>query len=134
MLHWQGQALDLLHRTGEDPRTFVCLAQTSVTSDSDDTFHQINVVAFSSDPDSNPDHYPDPATKAVEDVTTEEVMTTYENYGPEVKTLLSCMVNPTKWKINVVYPHIPPEKWTKGPVAILGDAVSTRSFMAQLRN
>jgi salicylate hydroxylase len=76
-----------------------------------------------SDPNSAVEHFPPPTAVAVQDVTLEEVLSAYEGYGPEVTTLLSCARNPTKWNINVVYPHIPPEKWVKDRVAILGDAV-----------
>ncbi|EKM61811.1 uncharacterized protein PHACADRAFT_248683 [Phanerochaete carnosa HHB-10118-sp] len=82
----------------------------------------INVVAFSADSDSDPEHYPSPSTEAVQQVSVEEVLAAYDGWGPEVRNLLSCAVNPTKWSINVVYPPIPPERWARGPVAILGDA------------
>ena len=86
--------------------------------------HQINVVAFVSSPDSSPERYAPPALSAVQHVTTAEVLAAYEGWGPEVTSLLSCMDNPTKWSISVVYPPIRAENWTRGPVAILGDAVS----------
>lgn len=82
----------------------------------------INVVAFSSDADSDPEHYPPASIEPAERVSTEHVLATYEGWGPEVRNLLSCGDNPTRWTINVVYPPIPPEKWVRGPVAILGDA------------
>ena len=82
----------------------------------------MNVVAFSADADSNPDHYPPPSNETVQKVSVEEVLAAYEGWGPEVRDLLGCAENPTKWTINVVYPPIPPEKWVRGPVAILGDA------------
>ena len=58
------------------------------------------------------------------EVALEEVLNAYEGWGPEVTNLLGCMEKPTKWSINVVYPPIPPEKWVKDRVAVLGDAVS----------
>ncbi|KIP02135.1 hypothetical protein PHLGIDRAFT_112385 [Phlebiopsis gigantea 11061_1 CR5-6] len=82
----------------------------------------INVVAFASDPDSSPEKFSPPALSAVQHVTTEEVLASYEGWGPEVTNLLSCMDDPTKWSINVVYPPIQPENWSRGPVTILGDA------------
>ena len=62
--------------------------------------------------------------EAVQQVTREEVLEAYKGWGPEVTNLLSCMENPTKWSISVVYPPIKSENWTKGRVAVLGDAVS----------
>ena len=84
---------------------------------------QINVVAFVSDPDSSPEKYPLPPLASVQQATKEEVLAAYDGWGPEVTNLLSCMDNPTKWNISVVYPHIKAEDWTRGPVTILGDAV-----------
>ncbi|GJE99504.1 FAD/NAD(P)-binding domain-containing protein [Phanerochaete sordida] len=82
----------------------------------------INCVAFSSDADSDPDHYPPAATAPVEKVTVEQVLETYDDWGPEARGLLNCAENPTRWTINVVYPPLLPEQWVRGPVAILGDA------------
>lgn len=82
------------------------------------------MVAFGADQDSSPEHYPPPGTATVQNVTREEVLGAYEGWGPEVMNLLSCMENPTKWSISVVYPLIKLENWTRGRVAILGDAVS----------
>lgn len=82
----------------------------------------INVVAFVSDPDSSPEKYSLPPLAAVQQVTKEEVLNAYKGWGPEVTNLLSCMDSPTKWSISVVYPPIKSENWTRGPVAILGDA------------
>lgn len=54
----------------------------------------------------------------------EDVLIPYQGWGSEITNLLSCAENPGKWEINVVYPALAPEKWVKGRVAILGDAVS----------
>ena len=78
-----------------------------------------------SDPDPSPERYPTSSNTSIQAATTAEILAAYEGYGPEVRTLLSCSENPTKWNIHVVYPHIPPEQWVKGGVTILGDAVST---------
>lgn len=85
---------------------------------------QINVVAFGADSDSDPAHYPPPVEETVHSATTAEVLAFYEGWGPEVRNLLSCAENPSKWSINVVYPPLGPEKWARGNVAVLGDAVS----------
>ena len=92
---------------------------------------QINVVAFVSDPDSSPTSYPQPPLASVQHATKAEVLAAYDGWGPEVTNLLACMDNPTKWNISVVYPHIPVQQWTRGPVAILGDAVSSSSDVAR---
>lgn len=93
---------------------------------------QINVVAFVSDPDSSPEKYSLPPLAAVQQVTKEEVLNAYKGWGPEVTNLLSCMDSPTKWSISVVYPPIKSENWTRGPVAILGDAVSPAPTLRKL--
>lgn len=63
----------------------------------------------------------------LEHTSSDELLQTYEGWGPDVHKLLSCAEGVTKWNINVVYPHLRPEQWTKGRVAILGDAVSTQA-------
>ena len=83
---------------------------------------QLNIVAFNADADSDPEHYPPPSGETVQKVTVEEVLAAYDGWGPEVRNLLGCAENPTKWTINVVYPHISAEKWVRGRVTILGDA------------
>ena len=60
----------------------------------------------------------------LEHTSSDELLQTYADWGSEVRKLLSCGEGVTKWNINVVYPHLPSDQWTKGKVAILGDAVS----------
>ncbi|EKM61815.1 uncharacterized protein PHACADRAFT_191006 [Phanerochaete carnosa HHB-10118-sp] len=83
----------------------------------------INVAAFVSDPDSAADHYPPASHSKVQTVATSEVLGAYHGWGPEITNLLSCAERLGKWEVNVVCPAIAPEKWTKGQVTILGDAV-----------
>ncbi|EKM53768.1 uncharacterized protein PHACADRAFT_260263 [Phanerochaete carnosa HHB-10118-sp] len=82
----------------------------------------INVAAFVSDPDSAAEHYPPASHSRVQAVATSEVLAAYRGWGPEVTNLLSCAEKLGKWEINVVCPAIAPGKWTRGRVAILGDA------------
>ena len=64
----------------------------------------------------------------LEHTSSDELLATYADWGSEVRALLACGEGVTKWNINVVYPHLPSEKWTKGRVAILGDAVSVDGY------
>ncbi|KIP03927.1 hypothetical protein PHLGIDRAFT_495217 [Phlebiopsis gigantea 11061_1 CR5-6] len=80
----------------------------------------INVVASAESPDAPAGE--DTFTPARKHTSSEELLAMYADWGSEVRKLLACGEGVTKWNINVVYPHLPPEKWTKGRVAILGDA------------
>ncbi|KAI0347664.1 FAD/NAD-P-binding domain-containing protein [Trametopsis cervina] len=53
-------------------------------------------------------------------VTKEELLHEYEGWGPDVINLLSCIEQPNKWYINVVYP--PLETYVNDRIALLGDA------------
>ncbi|KAI0697527.1 FAD/NAD-P-binding domain-containing protein [Cytidiella melzeri] len=53
-------------------------------------------------------------------VTKEEMLKEYEGWGSDVIGILSCVEDPNKWYINVVYP--PLQSYVKGKVALLGDA------------
>ena len=55
-------------------------------------------------------------------ITTEQLLEAYEGFGEDALALLSCMREPSRWDINVVYPGLP--SYVKGRVALLGDAVS----------
>ena len=54
--------------------------------------------------------------------TTEELLKAYAGWGSDALGLLSCIHNPDKWVINVVYPALP--SYARDKVAVLGDAVS----------
>ena len=54
-------------------------------------------------------------------MTTEQLLEAYEGFGDDALALLSCMENPSRWDLNVVYPGLP--SYVKGRVALLGDAV-----------
>lgn len=59
----------------------------------------------------------------VEPTSREELQQVYAGWGSDVKILLDCMPEESsKWSIHVVHP--PLETYTKGRVAVLGDAVS----------
>ena len=86
---------------------------------------QINIAAFVADPAKTlPEQYVPPPAVSGEDVPKETIQETYADWGPEMTKLFSCIETAKKWDINVVYPPIEPENWTRGTVAILGDAVS----------
>lgn len=56
-------------------------------------------------------------------VTTDDLLADFPDpdFPSEIRDLLKCMENPSKWYINIVYPHL--EAFAKGRVALLGDAV-----------
>ena len=87
---------------------------------------QLNVVAAADVPampsDSGP--YPPASNEVSQQVPVHELLKAYEGWGPDVLNLLTCAEGVSKWNINVVYPHLRPDQWAKGRVAILGDAVS----------
>ena len=58
----------------------------------------------------------------MEQVDVHEVLDEYQGWGKDVVSLLSCMSNIKKWRINVVYPPLP--SYFKGAIALMGDAVS----------
>ncbi|EIW63979.1 FAD/NAD-P-binding domain-containing protein [Trametes versicolor FP-101664 SS1] len=82
----------------------------------------INVVAFSAryDIPIGAANLPEGASW-VEPSTRDELKKVYKGWGPDVSILLDCMPEkPSKWSIHVLYP--PLESYTKGRVALLGDA------------
>ena len=58
-------------------------------------------------------------------VTVQDVLADYADFGEDVRKILSCLVNPTRWKLTVVWPHLP--TFVNGGIALLGDAVRTIS-------
>ena len=97
---------------------------------------QLNIVASADVPDHEADGGPvdatgfPPATREVSHAAaTDALLHAYAGWGADVRKLLACADAPTRWDINVVYPHLPSEKWTKGRVAILGDAVSVDGYL-----
>ena len=71
-----------------------------------------------------PETWAAPVAAGGEDVAPAVVMRAYEDWGEEMTRLLSCVRAAKRWDINVVHPALRPEEWTRGNVAILGDAVS----------
>ena len=62
-------------------------------------------------------------TPWVGEATTSDIQKDFEGWGPDVVTLLRCMPEKTgRWSIHVVHPEL--ERYSRGHVAIVGDAVS----------
>ena len=57
----------------------------------------------------------------VTNVTPDDVLQTYEDWGSDVRTILSSIAQPTKWNISVVYP--PLKSYVHERIIVLGDAV-----------
>ena len=53
--------------------------------------------------------------------TKEELLKEYEDWGSDVRTILSSIAQPTKSNISVVYP--PLKSYVHGRIIVLGDAV-----------
>ncbi|KAH7928888.1 FAD/NAD(P)-binding domain-containing protein [Leucogyrophana mollusca] len=76
----------------------------------------INVVGFVSDPQAAGKRF---KGHWVTDVLEEELMRSFEDYEPQVQTLLQCCEKPSRWALHVVN-ELPLS--TSGRVAIMGDA------------
>ena len=86
-------------------------------------FHQINVAAFSAryDIPMGAQGLPESAPW-VGQVSREELQKEFDAWGPDVRTLLGCLPEKTlRWSVHVVHPSL--ESYSKGNVALLGDAV-----------
>lgn len=59
--------------------------------------------------------------------TTAELLSAFEDFGSNIRSVLGCIEKPMKWYINIVWPHLP--TFVKGRVALLGDAVSLRTSL-----
>ena len=59
---------------------------------------------------------------AVERVSEDDLMRDFEGWGTETRALLSCIENPDRWNINVVFPFV--ETYVRDKVALVGDSVS----------
>ena len=77
-----------------------------------------------------PDSYVPPPVLSKQSATREELLKAYEGWGSEMTNLLSCVEETAKWDIDVVAPPIEAEGWTKGAVAILGDAVRDTVYLS----
>ncbi|OCH96423.1 FAD/NAD-P-binding domain-containing protein [Obba rivulosa] len=81
----------------------------------------INVAAFATD-----HHIPmgsanlTPGIPWLSDVSQEEALKDFEDWGPDVINTLKCIQKISKWSVHVVYPQL--GSYTKGRVALLGDA------------
>ncbi len=64
---------------------------------------------------------PDPTQPTVIPATPQELLSEFEGWGSDVLGLLSCVQKTDKWLINVLHPEL--RSYTKGRVALLGDAV-----------
>ena len=85
---------------------------------------QINVAASVAryDVPIGSENLPD-GTPWVGEATTSDIQKDFEGWGPDVVTLLRCMPEKTgRWSIHVVHPEL--ERYSRGHVAIVGDAVS----------
>lgn len=63
-----------------------------------------------------------------ETVTTQQLLDAYPGpeFSKDARALLSCIEEPSKWYINIVYPHL--DTYARGRVALLGDAVGPTSI------
>lgn len=80
---------------------------------------QVNIVAFVTDRSKSPSLEPLPQPWVTQH-TTDEVLSAYAGWGPDVLALLGCMENPSAWAIHSVKPLL--ETYSRGRVAVLGDA------------
>ncbi|KAF8586521.1 FAD/NAD-binding domain-containing protein [Ramaria rubella] len=76
----------------------------------------VNVVAFTSQPEKEGTSFEGPW---MTEVPTRELLDCYENWEPEVISLLKCIEKPTRWAIHQLK-HLP--KYVDGRVALLGDS------------
>jgi len=79
----------------------------------------VNIVAFVTDRSKPPSLDPLPQPWVTQH-TTDEVLSAYAGWGPDVLALLGCMENPSAWAIHSVKPLL--ETYSRGRVAVLGDA------------
>ena len=56
-------------------------------------------------------------------------MAAYEDWGDQAKALLGCLHKPSRWSICVVHPHL--HSYTKGNIALIGDAVNCTKFASE---
>ncbi|KAI0255796.1 hypothetical protein BJV78DRAFT_1368771 [Lactifluus subvellereus] len=86
----------------------------------------INIVAFVTDFDHpmGSHHSPD-SDKWVKQVTQEEVLETFSEFGEDPQRILRCIEEPSKWSIHVVYPNL--NSFVKGNVVLLGDSVRSET-------
>ncbi|CAL1694064.1 unnamed protein product [Somion occarium] len=54
------------------------------------------------------------------DAPKDELLSKYEEFGSDIKTLLSCVRKSSKWSIHIVYP--PLESYVNGRIALVGDS------------
>ncbi|OJT15222.1 Salicylate hydroxylase [Trametes pubescens] len=81
----------------------------------------LNFVALCREPDGEGTHY---VHKWVTEVPQEEVISRFTFWEPEVKQMLECVINPTRWAIHVVK-DLPFA--IRGNVALIGDAMHAMS-------
>ena len=84
----------------------------------------LNVAAFTMDfsrpmqpvgPRSDWTNWVGPATK-------EELVASFEGFGPDAQRILQCMDMPSRWAVHGLYP--PLRSFVNGSVVLIGDAVS----------
>jgi len=83
----------------------------------------LNVVVFNTD-------YSQPMRPAgpksdwsnwVQPTTQEEMVSHYEDWGPDVQAILRCIKQPNRWSVHALYP--PLKSYVNGTIVIIGDAV-----------
>ena len=63
-----------------------------------------------------------PGAAWVDSISRAELQAEFAEWGPDVRCLVGCMPEQTlRWSVHVVYP--PLESYSRGRVALLGDAV-----------
>jgi salicylate hydroxylase len=81
---------------------------------------KINVVVFYTDRSIPQGSKEIPASQWVTPASTQEILETFDDCGPEVKKLLSLAEKPSKWAIHSVDP--PLDNYSRGNIALIGDA------------
>jgi salicylate hydroxylase len=66
----------------------------------------------------------------VMEATKTELLGRYEGWGHDALNIFGSVETSSKWSVEVVYP--PLDTYVKGRVALVGDAVSSCSFLCQL--
>jgi salicylate hydroxylase len=60
----------------------------------------------------------------VENVSKDELVKAYEDWGDDIKIIMKHIQNPSKWHMHVVHP--PLEHYVRDRVVLVGDAVSVQ--------
>ncbi|KLO12590.1 FAD/NAD-P-binding domain-containing protein [Schizopora paradoxa] len=79
----------------------------------------INIAAFVTDRSKPPSLEPLPQPWVTQH-STEEVLSEFADWGPDVRAFLGCLENPSAWAVHSVNPLL--DSYSRGRVAVLGDA------------